>query len=278
MRTIRPGAFLWSLLACAVMATRIFAQVQPSDDQVWSGFLGYLKQAPPLSGPMAALQGFEKSLTASGVQREEATRQVGVVRQLIAVRGDWWPLMFDRIYSSDRPNFSQQPSTVLVEAIERLKPGRALDVAMGQGRNAVFLAQRDWTVTGFDVSNEGLNVARANAKKADVSLTTQRSTIDEFEYGQAQWDLIALIYVPASAHEGPAMTRLARALKPGGLLVIESFASDRQSSKRRPVDIDPAVLKASLTGFDLVRFDDREAVSEWDPQATRLCRVIARKR
>jgi hypothetical protein len=87
-----------------------------------------------------------------------------------------------------------------------------------------------------------------------------------------------LIYVPNSAHEGTAMTRLARALKPGGLLVIESFASDRQSAPRRPVDIDPAALKASLVGFDLVRFDDHQAVSEWDPQPTRLCRVIARKR
>ena len=278
MLTSRPGAFVFSLIACAILTTNIFAQGQRSDDQVWSGFLGYLKQAPPLSGPIDALRGFEKSLIASGVPSEEATRQFEVVKRLISIRGDWWPLMFDRIYSSDRPSFSQNPSTVLVEAIEGLKPGRALDVAMGQGRNALFLAQRGWTVTGFDISNEGLNVARANAKKADVSLTMQRSTIEDFDYGDAQWDLIAMIYVPNSAHEGPAMARLARALKPGGLLVIESFASDRQSAQRRPVDIDAALLKASLTAFDILRFDDREAVSEWDPQPTRLCRVIAEKR
>jgi 2-polyprenyl-3-methyl-5-hydroxy-6-metoxy-1,4-benzoquinol methylase len=278
MLTPRPGAFVFSLIACAIVVANIFAQGQRTDDQVWSGFLGYLKQAPPLSGPIDALQGFEKSLIAAGVPSEEATRQFGVVKRLISIRGDWWPLMFDRIYASDRPSFSQNPSTVLVEAIEGLKPGRALDVAMGQGRNALFLAQRGWTVTGFDISNEGLNVARANAKKADVSLTTQRSTIENFDYGEAQWDLIALIYVPNSAHEGPAMTKLARALKPGGLLVIESFASERQSAQRRPVDIDAALLRASLTAFDILRFDDREAVSEWDPQPTRLCRVIAKKR
>lgn len=256
----------------------VSAQTQQSDDQTWSNFLDYLKQAPPLNGPLEALQGFEKSLVAAGVPRDEATRQFGVVKRLISVRADWWPLMFDRIYTSDRPNFSQNPSTVLVEAVEGVKPGRALDVAMGQGRNALFLAQRGWTVTGFDVSNEGLNVARANAKKAGVALTAQRSSIEDFDYGEAQWDLIALIYVPNIAHEGAAMAKLARALKPGGLLVIESFASDRQSAPRRPVDIDPATLKASLAGFDIMRFDDREAVSEWDPQPTRLCRVIARKR
>jgi 2-polyprenyl-3-methyl-5-hydroxy-6-metoxy-1,4-benzoquinol methylase len=267
-----------ALIVSAIVVANLAAQAQRTDDQVWSGFLDYLKQAPPLNGPLEALQGFEKSLIAADVPREEAVRQFGVVKRLISIRADWWPLMFDRIYASDRPNFSQNPSTVLVEAIEGVKPGRALDVAMGQGRNALFLAQRGWAVTGFDISDEGLNVARANAKKAGVSLTAQRSSIEDFSYGEAQWDLIALIYVPNSAHEGSAMSRLARALKPGGLLVIESFASDRQSAARRPVDIDPATLKASLVGFDIVRFDDREAVSEWDPQPTRLCRVIARKR
>ena len=266
------------LICSAVIVASLSAQVQRSDDQIWSGFLAYLKQAPPLNGPLEALQGFEKSLIANAVPREEAARQFGVVKRLISVRGDWWPLMFDRIYASDRPNFSQNPSTVLVEAIEGAKPGRALDVAMGQGRNALFLAQRGWAVTGFDISDEGLNLARTNAKKAGVRLTAQRSSIEEFSYGEAQWDLIALIYVPNSAHEGAAMTRLARALKPGGLLVIESFASEADATTRRPVDIDPVALKASLAGFDIVRFDDREAVSEWDPQPTRLCRVIARKR
>jgi SAM-dependent methyltransferase len=278
MRITGLFALVLSILACTIMGPNISAQGQRTEDQVWSGFLGYLKQAPPLSGPLDALQGFEKSLVAAGVPSEEATRQLAVVRRLISIRGDWWPLMFDRIYSSDRPSFSQKPSTVLVEAIEGLKPGRALDVAMGQGRNALFLAQRGWTVTGFDVSNEGLNVARANAKTAAVSMTTQRSTIEDFPYGEARWDLIALIYVPETALAGPAMTRLARALTPGGLLVIESFASPRQSAQRRPVDIDPGLLRASLTAFDILRFDDREAVSEWDPQPTRLCRVIAKKR
>ena len=278
MLNCRRRAFAVALMVLAVIGANPSAQSQRSEDQIWSGFLAYLKQAPPLNGPLEALQGFEKSLLATGVPREEAVRQFGVVKRLISIRADWWPLMFDRIYASDRPNFSQNPSTVLVEATEGVKPARALDVAMGQGRNALFLAQRGWAVTGFDISTEGLNVARANAKKAGVLLTAQRSSIEDFSYGEAQWDLIALIYVPNVAHEGAAMTRLARALRPGGLLVLESFASDSQSASRRPVDIDPAALKASLVGFDIVRFDDREAVSEWDPQPTRLCRVIAKKR
>ena len=267
------GVILWAMLT---MAAPVSAQT--ADDAVWKAFLAWLQQAPPLAGPGEAIKGFEQSVVAGGAAPGEANRQVAVVRRLMAERGDWWPLLFDKVYASDRPSFSENPSALLVEAVEGRAPGRALDVAMGQGRNTLFLAQRGWSVTGFDVSEQGLAVARANASKAGVTIRAVKSTIEEFDYGTAQWDLLALIYVPASAHEGPAMATLARALKPGGLLVIESFASDRNAPQRRPVDIDPAALKAALSGFDILRFDDHEARSEWEPQPTRLCRVIARKR
>jgi 2-polyprenyl-3-methyl-5-hydroxy-6-metoxy-1,4-benzoquinol methylase len=265
-------------VAASVLALGVTGRAQLADDEIWSAFLGWLRQAPSLSGPLDALKGFQASEIARGAAPEEAARRLGVVRRLMVERGDWWPLLFDSIYKSSKPSFSQLPSTVLVEAIEGRPAGTALDVAMGQGRNAVFLAQRGWTVTGFDLSETGLAVARANAKAAGVPLTAIRSSLETFDYGTARWDLIALIYVPSTAHEGSAMHTLARALKPGGLLVIESFASDRQSAQRRPVDIDPTMLKASLSGFDVIRFDDRQAMSEWEPQPTRLCRVIARKR
>lgn len=273
----RRRRVLLALAAC-VLACGVTARAQLADDEVWQAFLRWLRQAPSLNGPLDALKGFQASVVAQGATPEEAARRLGVVRRLMVQRGDWWPLLFDSIYRSATPSFSQLPSTVLVEAIEGRPPGTALDVAMGQGRNAVFLAQRGWTVTGFDLSQTGLEVARTHAKAAGVPLTAVHSPLETFDYGTARWDLIALIYVPSIAHEGRAMDTLARALKPGGLLVIESFASDRQAAQRRPVDIDPASLRASLDGFDVIRFDDGEAVSEWEPQPTRLCRVIARKR
>jgi 2-polyprenyl-3-methyl-5-hydroxy-6-metoxy-1,4-benzoquinol methylase len=278
MTTSRSRVGWLTAVTFSILSVAATVSAQSADDQVWKAFLAWLQLAPALSGPVEALKGFEQSVVAGGAASGEATRQATTVRRLMAERGDWWPLLFDKVYASDRPSFNQNPSALLVEAIERRPPGRALDVAMGQGRNAQFLAQRGWTVTGFDVSETGLSVARANASKAGVALNAVRSGIDEFDYGTAQWDLIALIYVPASAYDAPAIARLARALKPGGLLVIENFASARNAPDRRPVDIDPAEVKAALSGFDLLRFDDREAVSEWYPQPTRLCRVIAQKR
>ncbi len=50
--------------------------------------------------------------------------------------------------------------------VEGRNPGRALDIGMGQGRNAVYLATQGWDVTGFDPSSEGVRIARSNAEKA----------------------------------------------------------------------------------------------------------------
>ena len=62
-------------------------------------------------------------------------------------------------------SFSRKPNRLLTEAVQGVKPGAALDVGMGQGRNAVWLATRGWQVTGFDVAGEGLRLAREQAGK-----------------------------------------------------------------------------------------------------------------
>ena len=54
---------------------------------------------------------------------------------------------------------------------------------MGQGRNSVFLALKGWDVTGFDVSDEGIMVARKSAERAGVKINTVRETDEAFEYG-----------------------------------------------------------------------------------------------
>ncbi len=62
---------------------------------------------------------------------------------------------YDPAYAGSTPKFRTTPSRLLVEAAERRKPGKALDVAMGQGRNSVYVARLGWEVTGFDASKEG---------------------------------------------------------------------------------------------------------------------------
>jgi len=60
----------------------------------------------------------------------------------------------------------------LAETIRGRKPGRALDIGMGEGRNALFLATQGWEVTGFDISEVGVQLARAAAQKKGLKVET----------------------------------------------------------------------------------------------------------
>ena len=278
--TIGPASrrsVIGAAVAC-VLVSALAANAQTPDDEAWARFLAWLRAAPAASGPLEILQGYQKSLGADGRSPADAGREMGIVMRLMRDRNDAWPLMFDRIYASATPNFSTAPSALLMAAIAGRPAGRALDVGMGQGRNAVALAVKGWTVTGFDVSAEGLAVARAQAARAGVSITAVQSSDEQFDLGTNQWDLVAVIYGPGIIASPAYSARLHRALRPGGVVVVESFASDRSAPQRRPVDIDPADLLGAFSAFRILRFEDTEAVSEWDPQTTRLVRLIAQKK
>ena len=66
---------------------------------------------------------------------------------------------YNDTFRKDR-GFSHEPNRLLVETVQTATPGKALDLAMGQGRNALYLASQNWTVTGIDLSDEGLRIAR----------------------------------------------------------------------------------------------------------------------
>jgi len=74
-----------------------------------------------------------------------------------------------RLYPNT-PDFSQQPTALLKYAIKDRPPGKALDIGVGQGRNAIFLAQQGWDVTGFDASPVGVGQAQATGHKLKLHL------------------------------------------------------------------------------------------------------------
>jgi SAM-dependent methyltransferase len=246
------------------------------DDAVWTPYLDWLRQADDLNDPAEVFRAYGRTLDARGVADPEA--HLAVVLRLMRERPDAWPLMFDKIFRSAAPRFTSAPNALLVDAIDGRPPGRAVEIAMGQGRNAIALAKAGWQVTGFDVSPEGLAIAAADAARAGVALVTHLATVDRFDYGEAQWDLIAVIYGPGVIARPAFAARLLRALRPGGIVVVESFASPAAAANRRPVDIDPADLLQAFAGFRIRHFEDTDGVTDWTPQTTSLVRLVAERR
>src|SRR5215471_8174544 len=127
---------------------------------------------------------------------------------------------WDKVYASGTPIFSRQPTELLVTAAKERKPGKALDIGMGQGRNAIFLARQGWNVTGFDPSGEGVRQAQAEARKSGVALHALVAREEQFDLGTAQWDLIVMTYV-RRLRQGDE-ERFWSALKPNGIFVYEN--------------------------------------------------------
>ncbi len=123
--------------------------------------------------------------------------------------------------------FGVEPNRFLVAEVEDLAPGRALDVACGAGRNAVWLASRGWTVTGVDFSDVALENARALAVSRRVEVEWVRADVREWQPPAGAFDLVAVLYLQLPAAERDATLRRAAAgLAPGGTLVVVGHHSD----------------------------------------------------
>jgi 2-polyprenyl-3-methyl-5-hydroxy-6-metoxy-1,4-benzoquinol methylase len=250
-----------------------------SDDDLWADFLAFVPRAPSAGSPLELFEGFEDSLLARGLTSDEAKAERRRVLVMSNSRRDWIGPMFDRIYTSDSPNFRLAPNVFLTEVIDSIPSGRALDIAMGQGRNAVFLASIGWETTGIDVSKAGIAAAKENARRAGVKIDAREIGVEDFDLGAEAWDLIVLTYalVPGGVDAPRFANRVIDALSPGGHVVIETFGSERGAENRRPVDVDPDDLRTALSDLEIIRFEDERTVPEWTDQPARVVRLAARK-
>jgi SAM-dependent methyltransferase len=183
---------------------------------------------------------------------------------------------YDETYSSKPDIFSTAPNAFMVRMITGRKPGRALDVAMGQGRNALWLASRGWTVTGFDISPVGIDQARKEAASRGLQVEAIVSPYEEFDWGREKWDLIVFSYFFPQA----ALPKVWDSLKPGGLILIEGFHID--TARVRPLGggYRNNELFQVLKDYRILVYEDVEDRQEWGlpyGDTNRLVRVLAQK-
>ena len=173
--------------------------------------------------------------------------------------------------TSASPNINWQPNAFLVEMVRGRKPGRALDVGMGQGRNTLWLAQQGWDATGYDPADKAVALARETAAKAGIKINAIVARDSGFDMGLAKWDLILLSYVEIRENA----EKVIRALAPGGIVVAEYF---HQDSGNAPDGFADNELTRLFQNLRIVRYEDTEAVADFGMQKTRIVRICAEKR
>ncbi len=241
--------------------------------RVYEAFRAWIGQQPP------DVQRADDIYQRYGTElRRQGTSQEGIASAIDSLRrmGDRAEIeRWNRILTTPGAPFNTAPNAFLVEMIKGMKPGRALDVGMGQGRNTIYLAQQGWDAVGFDPADRAVAAARDQAQKLGVKITTQVARAEDFDWGEGRWDLIVLSYVGAREF----VANVQRALRPGGMVVVEAF--HRDTTKSRPVGgavvFDTNELPGLFSTMRVVRYEDADAIADFGLSNSRVVRLAAVK-
>lgn len=117
----------------------------------------------------------------------------------------------------------KSPSEFLQTMLPRLEKGKVLDIGMGEGQNAVYLAQKGFEVKGFDISKVAVDRAKQLARDTGVSLEAQTADLDLYLFGIMEYESIIMTkFRPGNTRY---YTNIVSALKQGGTLLIESYGA-----------------------------------------------------
>jgi 2-polyprenyl-3-methyl-5-hydroxy-6-metoxy-1,4-benzoquinol methylase len=118
-----------------------------------------------------------------------------------------------------------EPNPFLKKYIHLLPKGKALDMATGEGRNAVFLAQHGFEVDAVDISEKGLKKARKLAREKGVKVNTLLVDLDDYQIEKDRYDLIADFYFLKRR----LIPRIRKGLKKGGKVIFETYILEHRT-------------------------------------------------
>lgn len=167
--------------------------------------------------------------------------------------------MWDERYSGKDYAYGTAPNDFLREMVSALPSGRVLCLADGEGRNGVFLAEQGFAVTSVDQSASGMRKARELAASRGVAIETVVADLSEWDMGEGRWNAIVSIFAHMPpAVRGPLHRRVVRALRPGGVFLLEAYTPDQLNTTGTGGPAQAAMmmtlpgLKSELEGLDVL--------------------------
>lgn len=129
---------------------------------------------------------------------------------------------WDQKYAKDEYLYGKEPIPFLKAHAALLPKGKALDLAMGQGRNGVYLATQGFDVTGLDISEKGLRMARKLAEEHHVAVETRVVDLEQAALEKNAYDVVLDVYYL----QRNLIPQIKAALKSGGMVVMETYTLD----------------------------------------------------
>lgn len=160
------------------------------------------------------------------------------------------------------------PAKLLMEAAEMLPPGRALDLASGPGRNALYLAGLGWSVVAVDSSPAAIRILRERAATSSLRIETHVADLeaDAFPIEPGAFDLICDFFYL----QRDLFPRVKEGVRPGGVVVAEVHLRDDQPHR---FVLEPGELWAQFHGWKVLFYSESPPADHGRPTA----RIIARR-
>jgi SAM-dependent methyltransferase len=148
-------------------------------------------------------------------------------------------------------DFDAAPAPLLIETARKLRPGKALDVACGTGRNALWLAEHAWKVTAVDGAPSAIRVLLDRASDRHLKIDTRVADLEQhgFEIVPDAWDLIAMCYYLQRDLFAPAK----RGIVAGGALlaIVHITHPGEEATSHR---LNPGELKNYFRGWEILHY------------------------
>ena len=183
----------------------------------------------------------------------------------------------ERYAARERTSLTE-PNRLIVEEIGDAAPGRALDLAAGEGRHAVWLASLGWKVVAVDFSAAGLRRARARAEHERHHINFLLADVHTLPLQSAYFDLVlAAFFHPSPPERTTLYPAMARTLAPGGTLLLVSYdianLTEGTGGPQNPEWLlDPPVLAAELEALGL-EVKRAETIRQQDVVNAVICAV-----
>lgn len=174
--------------------------------------------------------------------------------------------MWNQRYGSDNYAYGKEPNTFLVQTVHYLPLGNILSLGEGEGRNAVFLAERGYRVLAVDMSPAGIKKTLRLARERHVSVDTTVHDLAKFIIEKNYWDGIINIFchVPVTLRKD-LHHKIVDSLKPNGVYIMEAYSVHQlnyQTGGPRQLELlaDLAAVKEELDGLTFIKASEQERI------------------
>ena len=228
---------------------------------------------PPLVFLIAACWVVTAASADQPQKRVDPTANHAAYESITGERADDDKSVWDNFYKTRSNAFGKEPISFLKEHLHLVTKGHAFVPAMGEGRNALFLAKNGFQVEGVDISEVAVQKALADAKLLKVQMKASVEDLNQFHYMENHYELI----VVCQFYQKSLVPVFKRSLKHGGYIIfynkldIQDDGPNGKTSNPDEFSVKSGELREILKDFQIKEY------REYKDQGVKVAAILARK-